>query len=104
LTFTAELITGTVQSIIFSTQEFEEIQLQCGLLQICKGLEFLHSNQISHLCLCPESIYVDHKGDWKLGGFNFAEKIGSRMDKFIDFPKVALPLLGYFGFYNLTSA
>jgi SCY1-like protein 2 len=52
--------------------EIDELDIQKGLLQLAKGLEFLHgSAQLVHGNLCPEAVVVNAKGDWKIAGFSF---------------------------------
>ncbi|KAI8806989.1 kinase-like domain-containing protein [Cladochytrium replicatum] len=60
--------------------EMDELEIQKGLLQVVKGLEFLHSNRIVHGNLTPSSIYINSKGDWKVGGFNFCVNLGASSD------------------------
>ncbi|CAG8686444.1 5926_t:CDS:2, partial [Scutellospora calospora] len=46
---------------------------QKGLLQVGKGLQFCHNDaKIVHSNLVPEAIFVNVKGDWKIGGFGFS--------------------------------
>ena len=53
--------------------EMDDLEIQKGLLQIAKGLEFLHeSAKLVHGNLTPDAIYVNSKGDWKLAGLAFA--------------------------------
>ncbi|CAA7267966.1 unnamed protein product [Cyclocybe aegerita] len=52
-----------------SLVELDEIEIQKGILQICKGLSFLHNSaKIIHSNLCPESIVINGAGDWKISG------------------------------------
>ena len=51
----------------------DELEIQKGLLQVAKGLEFLHeSARLVHGNLTPESIFINHKSDWKLSGMAFS--------------------------------
>ncbi|KKY15593.1 putative protein kinase [Phaeomoniella chlamydospora] len=53
--------------------EIDDLEIQKGVLQIAKGLEFLHeSAKLVHGNLAPDAIYVNAKGDWKLAGLAFA--------------------------------
>jgi SCY1-like protein 2 len=53
--------------------EIDELEIQKGLLQIAKGLEFLHeSASLVHGNLNPEAIYINAKSDWKISGLAFA--------------------------------
>ncbi|KAF9532378.1 other/SCY1 protein kinase [Crepidotus variabilis] len=52
-----------------SLVELDEIEIQKGILQICKGLVFLHNSaRLIHSNLSPESIIINGAGDWKLLG------------------------------------
>ncbi|KAH9854071.1 kinase-like protein [Lenzites betulinus] len=49
--------------------ELDEVEIQKGILQICKGLSFLHTSaRIIHSNINPESIVINSSGDWKLSG------------------------------------
>ena len=53
--------------------EVDELEIQKGLLQIAKGLEFLHESAgLVHGNLTPEAVYVNSKSDWKISGLSFA--------------------------------
>lgn len=52
--------------------EIDELEIQKGLLQIGKGLEFLHEGAgLVHANLTPEAVLVNAKGDWKISGLSF---------------------------------
>ncbi|KAI6043048.1 kinase-like domain-containing protein [Pisolithus marmoratus] len=49
--------------------ELDEIEIQKGILQLCKGLSFLHSSaRLIHTNLKPECIIINDAGDWKISG------------------------------------
>ncbi|KAG6854961.1 hypothetical protein C0991_009784 [Blastosporella zonata] len=49
--------------------ELDEVEIQKGILQICKGLSFLHSSaQLIHTNINPQTIILNGAGDWKLAG------------------------------------
>ncbi|KAJ5495649.1 hypothetical protein N7539_000765 [Penicillium diatomitis] len=53
--------------------EIDELEIQKGLLQVAKGLEFLHESAgLVHGNLNPDAIYVNAKSDWKISGLGFA--------------------------------
>lgn len=53
--------------------ELDEVETQKGLLQIGKGLQFLHeSAKLVHGNLTPEAIIINAKGDWKISGFGLS--------------------------------
>ncbi|KAH0844702.1 hypothetical protein AYO21_01977 [Fonsecaea monophora] len=53
--------------------EVDELEIQKGLLQVAKGLEFLHdSAKLVHGNLTPDAIMINAKSDWKISGLGFA--------------------------------
>jgi SCY1-like protein 2 len=55
--------------------ELDELEIQKGLLQVAKGLEFLHESAgLVHGNLTPDAIFVNAKGDWKISGLGFSGK------------------------------
>ncbi|KAJ6085912.1 hypothetical protein N7486_010193 [Penicillium sp. IBT 16267x] len=53
--------------------EIDELEIQKGLLQVAKGLEFLHDSAgLVHGNLNPDAIYINAKSDWKISGLGFA--------------------------------
>ena len=52
--------------------EIDELEIQKGLLQVGKGLEFLHeSANLVHSNLTPDAIFINAKSDWKISGLGF---------------------------------
>ncbi|KAK0742475.1 kinase-like domain-containing protein [Apiosordaria backusii] len=52
--------------------EIDELEIQKGLLQVSKALEFLHDNAgLVHGNLTPDAILINAKSDWKLSGLSF---------------------------------
>ncbi|CAI4228738.1 unnamed protein product [Auanema sp. JU1783] len=50
-----------------------EIEIKHGLVQLGEALAFLHIDaRILHRNLCPESVIINDRGAWKLGGFDFS--------------------------------
>jgi SCY1-like protein 2 len=53
--------------------DIDELEIQKGLLQVAKGLEFLHESAgLVHGNLNPEAIFINAKSDWKISGLGFA--------------------------------
>lgn len=53
--------------------EVDELEVQKGLLQVAKGLEFLHdSAKLVHGNLTPDALFINAKSDWKISGLGFA--------------------------------
>lgn len=49
------------------------MEIQKGLLQISKALEFLHENAgLVHGNLTPDAVFVNAKSDWKISGLGFS--------------------------------
>ncbi|KAH8117221.1 kinase-like protein [Phellopilus nigrolimitatus] len=49
--------------------ELDEVEIQKGILQLCKGLSFLHTSaRRIHSNLNTESVLINASGDWKIGG------------------------------------
>jgi serine/threonine protein kinase len=47
--------------------ELDEVEIQKGLSQLAKGLQFLHdSAKLVHGNLTPDSVIINAKGDWKV--------------------------------------
>ncbi|KAJ1769412.1 Protein kinase domain-containing protein ppk32 [Coemansia sp. RSA 1813] len=68
--------TDSVRRVTDEEEEFvlDDLEIQKGLLQVSKALGFLHTDaRIVHGNLVPPSVLVNAKGDWKLGGFGFAQ-------------------------------
>ncbi|KAG5951021.1 hypothetical protein E4U53_003926 [Claviceps sorghi] len=52
--------------------EIDELEIQKGLLQLSKALEFLHENAgLVHGNLTPDAVLINAKSDWKMSGLSF---------------------------------
>ncbi|OLL24193.1 Protein kinase domain-containing protein ppk32 [Neolecta irregularis DAH-3] len=68
--FVTEYVNASLSS---SGTDLDQLEIQKGLVQICTALEFLHDSvNAVHSNLSPESIFINSKGDWKLGGLAFS--------------------------------
>ncbi|KAL5050221.1 hypothetical protein BDW71DRAFT_122318 [Aspergillus fruticulosus] len=62
--------------------DIDELEIQKGLLQIAKGIEFLHESAgLVHGNLNPEAIFINAKSDWKISGLGFAGPAGTSNSK-----------------------
>ncbi|MCJ1308097.1 hypothetical protein MMC25_001748 [Agyrium rufum] len=53
--------------------EVDELEIQKGLLQVSKALEFLHESAgLVHGNLTPDAIYINQKSDWKISALGFS--------------------------------
>lgn len=56
--------------------EIDELEIQKGLLQLSKALEFLHDHAgLVHGNLTPDAVLINAKSDWKLSGLAFCSPI-----------------------------
>ncbi|XP_070502841.1 SCY1-like protein 2 isoform X2 [Chironomus tepperi] len=56
----------------FSSHKLHDVDTKYGLIQICEGLGFLHSDvKLLHRNICPESIIINQQGAWKIFGFDY---------------------------------
>ncbi len=70
--------------------DIDELEIQKGLLQVAKGLEFLHESAgLVHGNLNPEAIFINAKSDWKISGLGFAGPSDSSESK-TSLPPLAL--------------
>lgn len=72
--FVTEAVTDNLQTTDLS--KIDALSVQKGLLQIAKGLQFLHNScSIVHFNLQPGSVFINNQGDWKLAGFRFLHNL-----------------------------
>ncbi|KAK9234872.1 kinase-like domain-containing protein [Lipomyces kononenkoae] len=94
ISFVTERVTACLTSVIErkasgrtgTDSEVDEVEIQKGLLQLAKGLEFLHySVGIVHIGLVPSAVFVNAKSDWKLSGLGFAQEFrnGNSQEYFV---------------------
>ncbi|KAF2667456.1 kinase-like protein [Microthyrium microscopicum] len=56
--------------------EIDELDIQKGLLQIAKGIEFLHESAgLIHGNITPDAVVINSKSDWKITGLGFSGKV-----------------------------
>ncbi|KAK6353847.1 hypothetical protein TWF730_008270 [Orbilia blumenaviensis] len=86
LTFVTEHVVGSLQSVLDDKSrsgdsrhrrrqdvDIDELEIQKGLLQLAKGLEFLHESAgLVHGNLTPDAVFVNAKSDWKIAGLAFS--------------------------------
>ncbi|KAI9452325.1 other/SCY1 protein kinase [Russula earlei] len=62
-------IPGSPYASLVDLDEVEGSRIQKGVLQLCKGLSFLHTSaRTIHSNINTESVLINSAGDWKLGG------------------------------------
>lgn len=83
--FVTEYVRGDLTSI--DKADLDDITITKGILQVSQGLKFLHDQLKSvHLNICPSSIVISDKFDWKITGLSFMDSLpnGTAIEKFID--------------------
>lgn len=75
LIFATEPVISSLQLSIPSASrapplvELDEVEIQKGILQLCKGLQFLHASaRLIHSNINTETIIINNAGDWKIAG------------------------------------
>lgn len=72
--FAAEPVVANLVTLDLTKED--ELSIQKGLLEVSKGLQFLHNFcSTIHLNLQPASVFVNSQGDWKLAGFRFLQNL-----------------------------
>ena len=72
--FVSESVSDNLLTV--NSKNLDSLSIQKGLLQVAKGLQFLHSHgNIIHLNIQPSSIFINNQGDWKLAGFRFLQNL-----------------------------
>lgn len=72
--FATEAVVSDLNTV--ASKDLDELSIQKGLLQVAKGLQFIHNQcNIIHLNIQPSSIFINTQGDWKLAGFTFLKNL-----------------------------
>lgn len=58
------------------TIQFTEAQVKCFLMQILKGLEFCHRNEVLHRDIKGSNLLIDNDGNLKIADFGLARSFG----------------------------
>uniref|UniRef100_A0A5K3EIQ4 Protein kinase domain-containing protein n=1 Tax=Mesocestoides corti TaxID=53468 RepID=A0A5K3EIQ4_MESCO len=78
LSWTCEPLTGTLQTLLEKSPKGQhlglDLEIILGVFQITDALRYLHGTQnLMHCNLCPSSIFINIRSQWKLGGFALVE-------------------------------
>ncbi|CCE81451.1 Piso0_002107 [Millerozyma farinosa CBS 7064] len=94
--FVTESVSDSLLTANFQ-KDMDTITIQKGLVQLCKGLKFLHEQCNSvHLNIQPSSIYINSSGDWKIAGLRFIQDLRGDVvdqDNFIPFAGSSIPFM-----------
>lgn len=83
IVFVTEPLMGSLTHLVKSSEHYssesqepsldlDELEIQKGLLQIGKGLQFFNDAKVVHHNLTTDAVFVNAKGDWKIGGLGFS--------------------------------
>ncbi|KAJ2850625.1 Protein kinase domain-containing protein ppk32 [Coemansia brasiliensis] len=90
LMFVTERVESSLNDILKDPQqarELDELEIQEGLMQVAKGLQFLHNEaKLVHGNVEPSSVLINAKSEWKIGGLGFVTSVQTPS---------AVPELGY---------
>lgn len=88
IAFATEPVIGCLaNSLEDEKQEFFDVEIKYGLLQIAEGLVFLHRDaKLIHRNLCPENIIINRNGIWKIAGFEFSVQTTTPNEQLLEFP------------------
>lgn len=88
--------------------DLDELEIQKGLLQLFRALAFCHQDaRMLHGNLSPSTVFINAKGDFKLGGFAFSRHLS--IDEVVDYhyeyelPTAARPMLDYLAPENVME-
>ncbi|KAJ2357174.1 Protein kinase domain-containing protein ppk32, partial [Coemansia sp. RSA 2618] len=103
LVFVTERVLMSLHDLLVSQNrgngELDELEIQEGLMQVSKGLQFLHGDaRRVHGNLGPSSVLVSSKGEWKIGGLGFSAPIGASSSGYevgFHVPEFTRPALSY---------
>ncbi|WFD33245.1 Protein kinase domain-containing protein ppk32 [Malassezia cuniculi] len=74
--FATEPVISTLQTAAADARsELDEVEIQKGLLQVARALEFVHATGYVHTDVKPASIVINNKGDWKLASFAYLSAV-----------------------------
>lgn len=72
--FVSEPVTANLETVDLTAETL--LSIQKGLLELSKGLQFLHDRcSIIHMNIQPSAVFVNTQGDWKLSGFKFLQNL-----------------------------
>ncbi|KAG1149001.1 hypothetical protein G6F37_002830 [Rhizopus arrhizus] len=88
IVFVTEPLIGSLTHLVKSSDSYssesteqsldlDELEIQKGLLQVGKGLQFLNDAKVVHHNLTMDAIFVNAKGDWKIGSLGFGVFLNS---------------------------
>lgn len=71
--FTMEFIDGkTLKEMIRDSEKLPALQVLDLLIEITKGLEYIHANNLIHRDIKPDNIMIDHDGNLKIADLGIA--------------------------------
>ena len=65
----------TLNELLKRRKKLTELEVQCYIIQLVKGLQYLHSNRVIHRDLKLGNIFLNNKMELKIGDFGLANKL-----------------------------
>ena len=65
----------TLKELLKRRKNLSELEVQCYIIQLIKGLQYLHSHKIIHRDLKLENLFLTDKMELKIGDFGLATKL-----------------------------
>lgn len=84
----------TLLDLVVRRKQLHELECQCLIRQICRGLEHIHDNRIVHRDLKLGNLFLNDRMEVKIGDFGLAAKIefyGQQRDTMCGTPNFLAP-------------
>ena len=75
-----ELLPGgdLAQEVFKRSSPFEEEEVWSVLVQVCEGLQHLHTRRVLHRDIKPENIFSDGRGAFKIGDLGLGRMLSTK--------------------------
>lgn len=99
ISFATESIQFTLHHAVKSNL-LDELDIQNGILQLIRAIQFIHTANIIHTNINLNSIYINRNGDWKISGLGFSQScVGQTTSVSLEFlkhyPPFCSPILDF---------
>ena len=66
----------TLEELLVRRKTLTELEVQCYIIQLIRGLQYLHSHKIIHRDIKLGNLFLTDKMELKIGDFGLATKLG----------------------------